>query len=471
VVARIIGRSGRPRRLAVLGGLAASLAAVAVAASGAFAASGTPIKIGILSDCQGAFGPFYDQDIGGAQAALAELGLGKPKDPNKPSAGFVGGSVGGHPIQIVGYGCSNDRADTAIKETRRLMEQLGADILIGPLSGDESIAVANYAKQHPTKTFINGTAGAMDATLKVRAKNFYRFYTDGAQWSAGLGDWAYKKLHWKKAAVIMDDYSFAWTSAAGFIADFCGAGGQVTKRVFPPLNTTDYSSYAQQLPDPSAVDGYFWAVGGTGLIPSLKAFEAAHGPIDGKKFIGNLFWGTPGQYQALSSRVAGAYLGQETAGDSNTPAVKKYTAVLDKWYKKFPPFPGSAGAQGGSVFVYNYYNGAWALGTALKKLKGNMGNGQAGLQQALRSITVPGAFGTVRLDAQQSGISNNYIQQLYTDKSGHLAVKTVAVVPNVDETLGGTFKPGGAMPSRTNPPCVKRQMPWAGKIKTVNFSK
>ena len=31
------------------------------------------------------------------------------------------------------------------------------------------------------------------------------------------------------------------TSAAGFIADFCGAGGQVAKRVFPPLNTTDYS--------------------------------------------------------------------------------------------------------------------------------------------------------------------------------------------------------------------------------------
>ncbi len=29
------------------------------------------------------------------------------------------------------------------------MEQLEADVMIGPLSGDESIAVANYAKQHP----------------------------------------------------------------------------------------------------------------------------------------------------------------------------------------------------------------------------------------------------------------------------------------------------------------------------------
>ena len=47
------------------------------------------------------------------------------------------------------------------------------------------------------------------------------------------------------------------------------------------------------------VDGTFVAVGGAGLIPFLKAYEQAHGPIDGKKFIGNLFWGTPGQFEQL----------------------------------------------------------------------------------------------------------------------------------------------------------------------------
>ena len=62
----------------------------------------------------------------------------------------------------------------------------------------------------------------------------------------------------------MDDYSFGWTSAAGLIADFCAVGGKITKRVYPPLNTTDYSSYVQQLPPPDSVDGYFWVVGGTG---------------------------------------------------------------------------------------------------------------------------------------------------------------------------------------------------------------
>ena len=241
------------------------------------------------------------------------------------------------PLKLVGIGCSNDRADTAIKETKRLMEQLDADVMIGPLSGDESIAVANYAKQHPDKTFVDGSSGAQDTTLKVRAPNFFRFHGDGAMWNAGLGDLAYNKLGWKTAAVVADDYSFAWTSAAGFIAEFCAVGGNVTKRVFPPLNTTDYSSYAQQMP--TDVDGTFVAVGGAGLIPFLKAYEQAHGPIDGKKFIGNLFWGTPGQFQQLSTRVTGAYVGGAgTAGDLATAKAQHYAnRIIGKWFKTIPP--------------------------------------------------------------------------------------------------------------------------------------
>src|SRR3954452_19971693 len=304
--------------------------------------SGTPIKIGVLSDCQGAFGSFDNQDLAGVVSAISQFAGGKPKNPDLPRAGWTGGAINGHPLKLVGIGCSNDQADTAIKETRRLMEQDGADIMIGPLSGDESTAVANYAKQHPTKTFVDGAAGAQDTTLKVDAPNFFRFNGDGAMWNAGLGDLAARKLHWRKAAIVSDDYSFGWTSAAGFIADFCGSGGKVTKRVFAPLNTTDYSSFAQQLP--ANVDGTFVGVGGAGLIPFLKAYEQAHGPIDGKKFIGNLFWGTPGEFQQLGNRVAGAYVGGSgTAGDLATPAARSWHAFFAKTFKKIPPFGAGAG--------------------------------------------------------------------------------------------------------------------------------
>ena len=35
------------------------------------------------------------------------------------------------------------RPATAVKEIRRLMQQLKADVMVGPLSGDEAVAVAN----------------------------------------------------------------------------------------------------------------------------------------------------------------------------------------------------------------------------------------------------------------------------------------------------------------------------------------
>ena len=59
--------------------------------------------------------------------------------------------------------------------------------MIGPLSGDEGIAVKNYAKTQPGVIFINGASAAQGATLQDPAPNFFRFYTDGAQWIVGLG--------------------------------------------------------------------------------------------------------------------------------------------------------------------------------------------------------------------------------------------------------------------------------------------
>ena len=455
------------RKLIPFAALAVLTAAIAASAATA-RTSATPIKVAVLSDCQGAFGSFDGQDLAGVVAAMSQYAGAKPVNPNDPRKGWTGGQVNGHPLKLVGIGCSNDKADTAIKETKRLMEQLGADVMIGPLSGDESIAVAQYAKAHPTKTFVDGSAGAQDTTLKVRAPNFFRFNGDGAMWNAGLGDLAYNKLHWKTAAVVADDYSFAWTSAAGFIAEFCGVGGKVTKRVFPPLNTTDYSSYAQQMP--TNVDGTFVAVGGAGLIPFLKAYEQAHGPIDGKKFIGNLFWGTPGQFEQLSTRVVGAYVGGAgTAGDLATPAAKNYSNnIIGKWFKTIPPF-GAAAPQASSTFTYGFFINTWGLIKGLQAVKGNIGGGQKALQAAIKKTVLPTAYGTIHLDKYNQGVIPVYYAQLYS-KAGKLAVKTVGYIPNVDQTFGGTFSAKTAPPGRTSPACVKRSLPWIGKTQHPKVS-
>jgi branched-chain amino acid transport system substrate-binding protein len=426
--------------------------------------SGTPIKIAIMSECKGAFGSFDQQNMAGAVAALSQFAGATPVSKTDPKKGFTGGAIGDHPLKLVGVGCGDDTADTAIKETRRLMEQLDADVMIGPLSGDESIAIANYAKEHPDKTFVDGAAGAQDTTLKVQAPNFFRFNGDGAQWNAGLGDTAYNKLGWRKAAVVADDYSFGWTSAAGFIAEFCAAGGQVTKRIFPPLNTTDYSSFAQQTP--TDVDGTFVAVGGAGLIPYLKAYEQSKGPIEPKKFMGNLFWGTPGQFEQLGPRVADVYIGGAgTAGDLDTPAAQDYAKnIIGKWFTSWKP-QGDAAPQASSTFTYGYYVNTWGLIKGLEEVKGDISD-QSKLQEALAKVELPAPYGTIKLDENRQAVLAVFDQQLYMN-GDKLAVKTVTSIPAVDQTFGGTFGPDTPAPGRKSPGCEKRDLPWLGKAQPV----
>ena len=243
---------------------------------------------------------------------------------------MTGIKAGGKTVNIVGYGCGDDTAATAIKETRRLMQQLKADVMVGPLSGDEAVAIANWAKANPTKTIIVGTAGSQDPTMQIAPKNLFRYFGDGAQWNAGVGELAYKRLGWRNAAIIMDDYAFGWTSAAGMIADFCAVGGKITKRVFPPLNNADYAAFVRQLPPPDKVDGYFWVVGGN-TPGSLTAFEQAYGKPDPKQFIGNLFFGFLGNDKVVAPKFAGSYIGGTgTAPGVNKPQMVQYRGIMKK---------------------------------------------------------------------------------------------------------------------------------------------
>jgi branched-chain amino acid transport system substrate-binding protein len=442
----------------------AALAVTAAAVTTAAFARSTAgeIRVAIMTDCKGAFGFGYEPDIGGAQAALAQYAGGKVKNPKKPSAGMSGITVAGKSVKIVGYGCGNDTVAQAVKETKRLMEQLKADVMIGPLSGDEAVAVAHYAQSHPTKTFIIGTAGSQDPTLQIAPKNMFRYHGDGAQWNAGLGELVYKKLGWRKAAIIMDDYSFGWTSAAGIIADFCAIGGQITKRVFPPLNTTDYSSYIQQLPPPDQVDGYFWVVGGSATGVALKAFTQQYGPLDAKKHAGNLFFAFLGNFKEVAPQLIGAYVGGfGTAPGLKTKQAKAYEAVVAKWY------PGLNGGNYADGFVYNYYNAAWAFVRGLKAAGGDLTKLSASMPKTNRSGYEVSDGGLVKLDANRQAIQDQYPLQIVKGADGNPTLTLAGYVPNVDQSFGGLFKKTSPPPGRTQPACKKLKLPWQGKIQVV----
>ena len=172
-----------------------------------------------------------------------------------------------------------------------------------------------------------------------------------------------------------------------------------SQRVFPPLNTTDYSSFIAQLPDPDEVDGYFWVVGGTGTQASLEAFVNAKGDLNGAQHAGNLFF-NPGLASALGPGIAGAYVGgfASLAGDIQTPEIEAYAASSDAtWDTLAGPMtsdePGPPSTTLTFGFAYGYYTAGLALIQALNAVEGDLSDNHAALP---RGTVDDDGGGTVR---------------------------------------------------------------------------
>jgi len=447
---------GRPSRLWIL--WAAVVLALAVIAAGCGGddeatgqtggattggqATGEAIKIGIFSNNEGPFAPFEGQTWGGAMLPL--INRGATPVSGDPKEGVENAVIAGHPIEIV-YGGSDATPDKAVEEARRLVEQEKVDILVGPLSGSEGIAVANYSKEQPGVTFVNGISGAQDTTLKVRSPNFFRFHNDGTQWTAGLGDYAYNELGWRNVVTIGDDYDFPYSQIAGFVAEFCSIGGNVSKRLWPALGEEDYSSFITQIPED--VDGFFMGVGGTGTVAFVKQYEQLRGNL-ADKIMGGIFMTDPVILKELGDQVVGVVTAGMTAGDSQESSYLDYANGLGEAY---PDLEGTAS----SVFAYGYYTAMEAIAQGLEQVKGDLSGDQAAFRDALANVELDAPLGTIMLDENRQAIMDNFLQQIVKDNSGDgvPAVKTIKTIPQVDQTFAGAFSPETPAPDRTHPPC------------------
>ncbi len=405
-----------------------------------------PIKIGVLTTCGGPFASFEAESFSGAKYALIKWAGAKAQGTGSQDP-VSGATVAGRPVEML-FGCTDVTPDVAVQQARRLVEGEKVDILLGPLSGDEGVAVANYAKTQPNVTFVNGTSGAQVTTLQVKAENFFRFGGDGAQWMAGLGSYAYKVKGWRKMAILAEDYSYPYTLAAGFVQEFCSLGGQITSRTWVPLSVTDYSSYVAQLP--RDVDGYLLLTGGTNTIAAEKAFQDIGGK-PGEQMLGGSSVMDPTSF-SVGDALVGLVGGSPVPLGGTTP---EWTEFVNGFKSVYPDVPAD------SLFTVLYYNGMQAIIQGLEKVNGDLSGGQQAFREALKNLNPTFPNGQVRLDENRNSIQPAYIVQI-TKESGELGFKVLKKVENVDQTFGGAFGPDSPAPSRDVPECkAGTPPPWS----------
>ncbi|HVP98683.1 MAG TPA: ABC transporter substrate-binding protein [Roseiarcus sp.] len=409
------------------------LTALALLSSTAFApqaamAADDAIKVGLLATLEGAFTILGQDSVRGAELAFKEANY----------------TAGGKKIQVI-KGSSDASPDSAVKAARKLVEQDGVQILIGPLSGDEGLAVKDYAKTQPNVTFINGTSAAQDTTLRDPAPNFYRFTTDGAQWMAGLGEYAFKDKGYHTVVTVAEDYSFPYTQVFGFMADFCKAGGHVPKKFWVPIGNKDFSSVIAAIPD--KIDAIYVALGGADGVNFLTQYQQAGGtaPLIGGSITAD--------QSVLSSqgKQRQSVLGMPSAGpiadNAEGEAWKTFVAEYKAAYPDGFPSP--------SLFAHGYYIEAKAMLAALDKVKGDLSDHQAKFRDALAHLELDTPTGKVKLDKNRNAIADIYLTEVAQADDGHLYNKVVKVIPAVNQTLGipeaDFLKLGVA--NRDNPDC------------------
>ena len=408
------------------------LAALATLLLSGVAMAQEKIKVGITATLEGTYTVLGEDGMRGFQTAINKYGK----------------KVGDKELEFV-VASTDATPDSAVRAVRKLIEQDKVQILISPLSGDEGIAVKNFAKTHPELTFVDAASGAQETTLVDPAPNFFRFHMEGAQWQAGLGKYAYDTKGYRKIATVGEDYSFVYTQVFGLALEFCGAGGQITSRQWVPLGTKDFASVIAALPDD--VDAIYLGLGGADAVNFLNQYQQAGGKahlLGGSIMVDQTILSAKGSAKnALIGTLA-------ASGQADTWEDPGWQAFVKDYQAAFPPekrFPSP------SLLATNYYGSTQALLQALKQVNGDLSDNQSKLKAALAKTEIDAPNGKIKLDSNRQAIGTNFVTEVVDDGKGALFSKVVNVVPNVNQTLGydpAVFAKIG-LPSRTVPECKK----------------
>ncbi|MCX8003403.1 MAG: ABC transporter substrate-binding protein [Burkholderiaceae bacterium] len=386
-------------------------AAIAAAFSATAWAQQPPVRIGLLATLEGPFAAGGADGMRGAELAVRQRG----------------GVVAGRKIEII-KASSDAKPDVAVNAARKLVEQDKVDILVGPLSGSEGIAVKDYSKTQPQVTFINGSSGAQATTLVNPSPNFFRFNTDGAQWMVGLGKAALDKGY-KRVMVIAEDYAFPYSQVQGFMTEFCRLGGRVPVKAWVPLGGKDYSSVIARIP--KDVDALLVVLGGADAVNFLNQYEAAGGD---KPMIGGSITVSQDVLNYRGKR-RDSLVGTLSAGPlADAYDAPEWKAFVADYQKNFPVSAG--GYPSPSLFALVYYINMKAALDALEAVKGDLSDGHKKFRQTLATMTLKTPVGDVRLDENRQAIGTTFITEVVKDDKGNLYNRVLRKVDGVNQLLG-----------------------------------
>jgi branched-chain amino acid transport system substrate-binding protein len=230
--------------------LLAVLALLTMAGNVVTAQDGEPLVIGLLNDESGGLAVYgFELEYGFKLGLLYEAGI-EPADYDYDiDAALADLTIAGRPVVIEMRDNAGD-PDTGATQARELIEQAGAEILVGAPSSGVTVGLQQVALDSDVLLFA-GPAASPGITGANFNPNTFRVCRNSVQDALALGTFAPSMgQNW---VILAADYEFGRASAGAFQA-VLGAYGVtvVSEPIYAPLETTDFTAYIQQVLDSGA---------------------------------------------------------------------------------------------------------------------------------------------------------------------------------------------------------------------------
>ena len=383
-----------------LGVLLVFLLAGVLLVSAAGAAEQEPIRVGFLTVRSGALA------AGGRQM---EEGLAlylKEHD----------GKLAGRKVEVTTLDTAGQPNLTKTR-AQEAVERYHVQVLIGPLAAFEALAINDYIRQVKIPV-ISPSAAAEDLTQRNLNPWFVRAVGSSAQFNHPLGEYAAKKLGYKRIATIGDDFAFGHETTAGFQRAFEDNGGKIVQKQWPPLNVADYGSYIGGIK--TDVDAVYASFAGANGLRFLRQY-AEYGLKEKIPVLGNMTTVDEGILKNMGDEAVGVVSGGWYSAAIETKENQKVVAAFRK-----------AGLADPGYYSAGAYSAALFLDLALQKVKGKIEDKEA-FMQALRSLDIKDSFrGPIRIDAYGNPVLTVYIRKV-EKKDGKLQNTVLQTYPAVSQ--------------------------------------
>ncbi|HEU4660607.1 MAG TPA: ABC transporter substrate-binding protein [Pseudolabrys sp.] len=176
--------------------------------------------------------------------------------------------MGGRKVEFFSADTGGSPAGTKTK-AQELVERDKVDVILGPLAAFELYAISDYIRQQKMPTL--SLAAADDLTQRHANPFLIRASATSSQAMHPMGHYAATELKLKRVVTISEDFAFGYEQMGGFQAAFEKDGGCITKKLWPPIVTPDYTPYLAQISD---CDGVCQGFAGSNPLRFMKQYRS-----------------------------------------------------------------------------------------------------------------------------------------------------------------------------------------------------